>query len=36
MLVITELMGLPTEDIPIFERWTSDFMRSVCVEDLKR
>jgi cytochrome P450 family 109 len=29
MLVIVELMGLPTEDIHIFERWTSDFMRSL-------
>lgn len=29
MLVITELMGLPAEDIHIFERWTSDFTRSV-------
>jgi cytochrome P450 family 109 len=29
MLVITELMGLPTEDIHIFERWTSDFTRSL-------
>jgi cytochrome P450 family 109 len=29
MLVITELMGLPAEDIHIFERWTSDFTRSL-------
>jgi len=29
MLVITELIGLPTEDIHIFERWTSDFTRSL-------
>jgi cytochrome P450 len=29
MLVIIELMGLPTEDIHIFERWTSDFTRSL-------
>jgi len=27
MQVITELIGLPTEDIHIFERWTSDFTR---------
>jgi cytochrome P450 family 109 len=29
MLVIIELMGLPTEDIHIFERWTSDFTRNL-------
>jgi cytochrome P450 len=29
MHVITELIGLPTEDIHIFERWTSDFTRSL-------
>ncbi len=29
IMVITELMGLPTEDIHIFERWTSDFTRSL-------
>jgi cytochrome P450 family 109 len=31
MLVITELMGLPTEDIHIFERWTSDFTRRLAL-----
>jgi cytochrome P450 len=29
MQVITELIGLPTEDIHIFERWTSDFRRTL-------
>jgi len=29
MQVITELMGLPTEDMHIFEKWTSNFTRSL-------
>ncbi len=29
MQVIIELMGLPPKDIHIFERWTSDFTRSL-------
>jgi cytochrome P450 family 109 len=29
MLVITELMGLPTEDMHIFERWTSEFIKNL-------
>jgi cytochrome P450 family 109 len=29
MLVITEIMGLPTEDIHIFERWTSEMTKNL-------